>query len=56
MTPGDPERFEALVRRVDARGCEVVPAGGGEPIFCSVRDASTASPGRSAGRWPPGTG
>jgi ribosome biogenesis GTPase len=29
--------FEALVRRVDARGCEVVAASGGEALFASVR-------------------
>jgi ribosome biogenesis GTPase len=29
--------FEGLVRRVDARGCEVVPAEGGEPEFASIR-------------------
>jgi ribosome biogenesis GTPase len=29
--------LEAVVRRVDARGCEVVPAGGGEPFFARVR-------------------
>lgn len=37
MTNADEGRFEGLVRRVDARGCEVVPAEGGEPIFCSLR-------------------
>lgn len=29
--------FEGLVRRVDARGCEVVPRDGGEPVFASIR-------------------
>jgi ribosome biogenesis GTPase len=29
--------FEAIVRRVDARGCEVVPAAGGPPAFAKVR-------------------
>ncbi len=37
MTTTTDAGFEALVRRVDARGCEVVPAAGGEPLFCSVR-------------------
>jgi ribosome biogenesis GTPase / thiamine phosphate phosphatase len=36
MTDGGAE-FEGLVRRVDARGCEVVPAAGGEPIFAGIR-------------------
>lgn len=29
--------FDAVVRRIDARGCEVVPEAGGEPLFASVR-------------------
>jgi len=29
--------FDAVVRRIDARGCEVVPESGGEPLFASVR-------------------
>ncbi len=37
MTAPEPERIEALVRRVDARGCEAVPAAGGGPFFCRVR-------------------
>jgi ribosome biogenesis GTPase len=36
VTPDSPS-FEGLVRRVDAKGCEVVPAAGGDPIFCTVR-------------------
>jgi len=35
VTGGEP--FEAVVRRVDARGCEVVPASGGDPVFARVR-------------------
>ena len=33
----DAASFEAVVRRVDARGCEVVADGGGEPLFAGVR-------------------
>jgi ribosome biogenesis GTPase len=34
---GGARTFEGLVRRVDARGCEVVPESGGEPVFASIR-------------------
>lgn len=52
MSPED--RFEALVRRVDARGCEAVPAEGGEPLFCRLRGRIHRFSGGERGPLAPG--